>query len=401
MPTYTKDGQTFRAPHYSVCLSFGGQRRNLSLKTGNKEEAAKAALKLWDDLRLGGWEQALAALRPTPTLPSETVGDFLAAIEANVQRTPTREGYIRGFRLLVAEVAGIRRKGNSIGKLANWKERVAKVKLAELTPQKIERWKLRRLEAAAGDVMSQHSAKVSLNTLLRFSKALFSPKVLKKLGIAVANPFKEIGYEKAQPKKYAPTFDVRALFKIAEAELEGEELKVFLLAVCCGMRRHEIDYAVWGWFDWNRNVIAITETKYFQAKTEDSHGVVPVDPELMKRFYGFYEQHVTAMAAKKEEKRNDFVIQSVFAKPRIDKGYIRYRCDFAFQKLTAWLRAHGVVGPRPLHTLRKESISIVNQAHGIFVASRFARHSSIAITAAVYSDNRGLAGVRLSELTGA
>jgi integrase len=401
-PIYIQNGERFSSPHFSVCVSYQGQRKNLSLQTGNRDEAAKAALKLWQDVRQYGWQVALANLRPVETLPSDTVGDLISAVEKGTAKTPTREAYIRNFRLLAAEVMNIKRSGNKLAAIGKWKARVAKVKLASLTPEKIEQFKLRRIEAAAGDVMSQHSAKISVNTLIRFSKSLFSPRVLKQLGLeSVANPFKEIGYLKASPKKYAPTFEVKKLFAAAETELKGDELKVFLLAICCGLRRHEIDYLEYPSFDWQKNLIVIRETKYFQAKTDDSHGVIPVDPELMKRFYGFYVEHEKAMEAKKEQKRNDFVIQSVFAKPRLEKRYIRYRCAFAFQGLTKWLRTHGVTGPRPLHQLRKESISIVNAAHGIFVASRFARHSSIAITAAVYSDNRGLSGIRLADLIGA
>jgi hypothetical protein len=30
LPTYTKDGKTIQSPHYSVCITFKGQRKNLS-----------------------------------------------------------------------------------------------------------------------------------------------------------------------------------------------------------------------------------------------------------------------------------------------------------------------------------------------------------------------------------
>lgn len=399
LPVYTKDGQSFRAPHYAIQLSRNGQRRNLSLETGDKEEAAKKAMRLWQDIANSGWDTALANLRPVASLPSDTVGDLISAVEKGVQRSPTRESYIRAFRQLVAEVMGIKRQANTVARIKGWKERVGKVRLADLTPEKIERWRLRRVEAA-GDHLAQHSTKVTLNTLCRFSKALFSPKVMKQIGLSVANPFKDIGYLKAQPKKYQPTFDVRTLFKNAEAELGLEEKKVFLLGVCCGLRRREIDYLEWPSFDWQKNAIVIRETKWFGAKTDDSHGVVPVDPELMKRFYGFYVEHEKVMEAKKPERRNDFVIQSVFAKPRLNKNYIRYRCDFSFQKLTAWLRANGVTGPRPLHTLRKEAGSLINAEQGIHAAQRFLRHSDIKITAAIYADNRGMKPISLSALTG-
>jgi integrase len=270
------------------------------------------------------------------------------------------------------------------------------------------------LDGCDGDVLALHSAKVTLNTLLRFSKALFGPKILKRLGSGdgkqgsgdspypspFANPFKQVSYEKASPKKYSATFDVKKLFAAAEAQLPAEELKVFLLAVCCGLRRHEIDYLEWPSFDWERHMLIIRETKWFKAKTDDSSAEVPIDAALSARFYGFYENHLAAMVAIKNPKRlNDFVIQAAgFAKPRLDKAYIRYRCNVQFERLTAWLRAHGVKGPRPLHTLRKEAGSIVNASQGIHVASRFLRHSNVAITSAVYADSRSMQPIRLADL---
>jgi integrase len=43
---------------------------------------------------------------------------------------------------------------------------------------------------------------------------------------------------------------------------------------------------------------------------------------------------------------------------------------------------------KPLHTLRKEFGSLVNQATDIHTASRQLRHATIKMTAAVYTDHR-------------
>jgi integrase len=58
------------------------------------------------------------------------------------------------------------------------------------------------------------------------------------------------------------------------------------------------------------------------------------------------------------------------------------------QNLTAWLRYKGVKGHAPLHALRKECGSLINERYGIHAASRALRHSSIVITSQVYADNR-------------
>jgi integrase len=395
----TRDGQLKRSAFYSVAISHGGVRRNLSLYTSSQTVAAQKARDLWRAVVNHGWDAALEKLRPTPEVPRETIADFIGAVQKSIPRSPTRENYLRNLRLLAAEVAGIERKDNTGPEISRWRTRVGKVRLSELSPPKIEAWRVKRLEEHDGDVITQHSAKVSVNTILRCCKSLFGARNLKRLGLEVANPFKEVAYEKAPPRKYSPSFDVKKVFAAAEAGLHGDELKVFLLAVCMGLRRHEIDHLEWPSFDWERHVLVIRETKYFKAKTDDSHGIVPVDPELMARFYGFYENHLALMATRKPLRQNDFVVQAAgYAKPRLDKTYVRYRCNIIFERLAKWLRKHGVKTARPLHTLRKEAGSLVNASQGIHAASRFLRHSNVMITAAVYADSRGMQPIRLSDL---
>jgi hypothetical protein len=53
-----------------------------------------------------------------------------------------------------------------------------------------------------------------------------------------------------------------------------------------------------------------------------------------------------------------------------------------------WLRKHGVRGPRPLHALRKEFGSLIHEKFDLVTAKELLRHSSVAITAAHYVENR-------------
>ena len=57
-----------------------------------------------------------------------------------------------------------------------------------------------------------------------------------------------------------------------------------------------------------------------------------------------------------------------------------------FDRVTAWLRAHGVTAKKPLHELRKELGALITSEHGIYAASRVLRHSDLATTAAHYTD---------------
>jgi integrase len=43
---------------------------------------------------------------------------------------------------------------------------------------------------------------------------------------------------------------------------------------------------------------------------------------------------------------------------------------------------------KPLHTLRKEFGSIINEAADLYTASKALRHSSLSVTAGVYVDSR-------------
>src|SRR4030095_8779964 len=61
-----------------------------------------------------------------------------------------------------------------------------------------------------------------------------------------------------------------------------------------------------------------------------------------------------------------------------------YRCQATFARLYSWLREKGVDDKKPLHVLRKEFGSIINQKHGLYAASAALRHRNISTTAGHY-----------------
>ena len=147
----------------------------------------------------------------------------------------------------------------------------------------------------------------------------------------------------------------------------------FLLALGAGLRRIEIDRLEWSAFQWNHNVIRIEPTRYFEPKTEHSIGDVQIDPELMSVF----RSHA-ALAG------SNFVIDD--GDHGADQYWDQYRAKAVFERLSIWLRAHGVTARKPIHQLRKEFGSMVNRKHGLSAASDQPRHSGIATTAAYYID---------------
>jgi len=263
-----------------------------------------------------------------------------------------------------------------------WLGRIHAVKLAQITPEKIERWKTVFLAKAKSDPISQRSAGVSTNSYLKRANCLFGRQILKHLSVTLPEPlpFAGVDFEKRPSLRYHSTFDVSALVAQARTELalggKRELFKIFVLAAMCGLRRREIDLLPWSAFRWDEGILRIEATQFFHPKSEESIAVIPLESELLALFRGY---HARA--------KSQFVIESD-GEPDLDAAYVHYRCGPLLGELCSWLRAHGVKTIRPLHTLRKEFGSLINRAHGIHAASRALRHSSIGITSEIYVDSR-------------
>jgi integrase len=361
----------------------------LSLGTPNKEAAAAKARDIYRSLQANGWDATLAKYRPesapAPRL-NATVGEFIAEVKAKADGDPkTIEGYCRSLRKIVVDIHGladtVEKFDFHTGGYQRWLEKVHAVRLATITPEKVQAWKRSFLSKAGTDTLSQRQAKVSVNSFLRQARSLFSPKLIRHLNIELPSPLPLAGveFEPRQSLKYHSGFDAMALIGTARdalSEKEPELFKIFVLAVMVGLRRREIDLLEWPSFRWELGVIRIEPTRYFHPKSEDSIGDVQVDPEVMDLFRG-YRARATG----------DFVIESTRV-PKRGVTYEHYRCQEDFEKLTKWLRQQGVNANKPLHTLRKEYGSGICATHGIHAASRALRHADIGITNQFYTDSR-------------
>ncbi|MGA9578870.1 MAG: hypothetical protein WBV90_14750, partial [Terrimicrobiaceae bacterium] len=69
-------------------------------------------------------------------------------------------------------------------------------------------------------------------------------------------------------------------------------------------------------------------------------------------------------------------------------SYDHYRCHREFVALCKWLRSHGVISSKPLHTLRKEFGSQIHARYGLLAASEALRHGGVAVTARHYIENK-------------
>jgi integrase len=383
-PAYTRLGVRHVLPDWVAKVQYAGRRETFPLETPNKAAAAARARDIFLALQAEGWDAAVARFKPHTQAPDSsvtTVGNFLEAVKGMWSGNPkTLADYIRAFRNIVADIFGIDGERTKYdyrtGGRDAWIARIDSIRLSELTPDKIQRWKVKFLKRRGGDPAKQRSASISVNSLMRQAKSLFAPDIVKFIPNLLPSPFEGVPFEPRKSSRYQSAFNLKSLISVAEGELPLEQFKIFLLALMAGLRRNEIDKLEWDAFDWDRDQISIQTNQYFSPKSEDSTGDVEVDAEVMALFRGF---HARATGS--------FVIECAIP-PRQSASYSHYRCQKRFKSLANWLREHGVSGNRPLHTLRKEYGSQVNAKHGIYAASRALRHADIAITSQHYLDKR-------------
>jgi integrase len=178
--------------------------------------------------------------------------------------------------------------------------------------------------------------------------------------------------------RYFSRIDPQALLRTAQSKLAGSDPPTFLamlLALAGGLRRGEIDSLAWHQIDFERALIRVEPTETANLKTADSRGEVPFDPGIVPILRGFWAQA-----------SGPFVIEAEGGKygPRVWGRH--YRADSVFSRLNDWLRRHGLTARKPLHELGKELGSLITAEHGIYAASRVLRHSTVATTAAHYTD---------------
>ena len=389
---------------YGFRLASHGERHFLALGTANKDQAAARALKLFLRIKAEGWSRVLEDERPKPKRVAATVGAYIEKAEEIADLEPrTINEYKKALRRLVSEVKGIDGKGRfdwRSGKAEEWRRKVDAVKLDEISPARVQRWKKKKLEEAGNDPSRQRATKNTLNGVIRNAKALFGKKVLpyvsEQLVVPDPHPLKEVKLFPRQSMRYFSKIDAAAIIKLAENELAApikdcetereasnrhEQFKILLLALFAGLRFNEIDKLIWRQVDFDRAVIKIETTEYFRPKTEEASGEIPVDPELVEKLRGW-----------RAASSSEFVIEAG-RKARPNAQWNAYRARTHHKALLDWLRQIELNGTKPLenvqkpiHELRKEAGSLINERYGIHAASIFLRHSDTRITAAHYLD---------------
>jgi integrase len=393
-PQYGRDGQTLKVEDWAARIQWRGRRETFNLKTSNKAAAAAKAKDIYTMLVGASWNATLEKFKPEMASKSvSTVGDFLTELRGHWSGKPkTFEDYCRSFRQILSEIfqiKGGREKFDYLnGGRAAWIAKIDRIKLADVTPDKLNKWRIGFVKKAGGNPVKQRRARITCNSIMRQAKSLFSPELLAHVSLHKPTklPFDGVAFYERESQRYRSKIDIETLIQAAVRELPQEQLKIFLLATMAGLRRNEIDKLQWSAFRWNEGVIRIEETEHFAPKSSDGAGDVPIDKELLAMFRGWHAKATDA-----------FVIEAD-AEPRSATTYAHYRAQADFDALTAWLRAKGVTAIKPLHELRKEFGSQLCAKYGIYAASRMLRHADIRVTASHYLDTKERTPIGLGNL---
>ena len=74
--------------------------------------------------------------------------------------------------------------------------------------------------------------------------------------------------------------------------------------------------------------------------------------------------------------------------PRPESTYDFYRCDCTWRDLNVWLRKKGIHQTKAIHSLRKESGSLIASTFGIEAARQHLGHRDIRTTSSHYVEKR-------------
>ncbi|MDX2186669.1 MAG: site-specific integrase [Opitutaceae bacterium] len=365
-----------------------GREGWFNLQTANQGIAAIKAKDIYLSLKSQGWEATLAKFKPSeqPKEASCSIGDFVAALEEKAGfRHRTLTIYLTKFRKLVSDLAGIEKglkaaakKGKFDyvnGRRAEWLAKIHRQPTGLLTPDSINAWRVEYVARAGANPLKRKSAERSASSILRAGRALFAKDVLSVLGLPIAqSPFEGVKIKDPGPQRYHSEVDPAWLLACAEKELKSEHRDQYLALLLCllaGLRRKETDLLLWEQVDFEQKTIHVRRTRYFEPKTEESQRAIDVADELL-----------AILKDQKPESTTEFVLNG--SVPNTDASYAHYRCDCTWRFLTEWLKGKGITQRTAIHTLRKESGSLVASEYGIEAARQHLGHRDIQTTSAHY-----------------
>lgn len=236
-------------------------------------------------------------------------------------------------------------------------------------------WRNQYVARAGSDPVARKSAERSAASYLRCARSLFTPDVLSMLRVKLPpNPFAGVKLKDPGPQRYHSEINPEWLLACAGSELREQKPQLYLALFLClwaGLRRKEADLLMWAQVDLEQGQIHVRRTAYFEPKTEESQRVVDLAPDAVEILRSF-----------KQGNDSEFLLAG--AAPNPSATYDYYRCDCTWRELNAWLRAKGVRQQKAIHSLRKESGSLIASTFGIEAARQHLGHRDIRTTSAHY-----------------
>lgn len=386
--TFTREGDRYEVPEWSVRLQHLGRREAFALGSANSSAAAVRAKEIATFLEANGWDATTAKFKQSVAqkVDISSVGAFLTEVKERSHLKPmTVRRYAVKLRKIIADLAQV--DAGLAGKAARakydyvnggrkaWLAKVDGQRLDLLAPDTVAGWRNGYVTKAGADPVARKSAERSAASYIRCARALFAPDVLAMLTVKLPpNPFAGVKLKDPGPQRYHSSIDPAWLLACADRELRLREAEQYLGLTLClwaGLRRKEADLLTWEQVDLAHGQIEIRRTAYFEPKTEESQRVIDLAPQAVGAIKGF-----------KRGKAAEFVMDG--AAPHLGATYDYYRCDRTWRGLSDWLRSKGIRHPKAIHSLRKESGSLVASAFGIEAARHHLGHRDIRTTSAHY-----------------
>ncbi len=314
------------------------------------------------------------------------MGEFLSDVEARSHLKPmTVRRYAVKLRKMVSDIAkleaGVKPKQRRAkydyvnGGLKAWLAKVDNQKLDVLTADTVNTWRNAYVAKAGTNPVKRKSSERSAASYMRGARSLFTAEVLAVLKVKLPpNPFAGVKLKDPGPARYHSDVDAQLLLDCAKSELRVEHTNQYLglcLCLLAGLRRREADLLLWEQVDLEAGELSVRRTEYFDPKTEESVRTIDLSPEA-----------VDLLRTLKKWSKSEFVLKG--GEPNPDATYDYYRCDCTWRKLNAWLRSKGIKQLKAVHSMRKESGSLVAASHGIEATRQHLGHKDIKTTSAHY-----------------
>jgi integrase len=374
---WTKGEKTEATANLYARIQVNGDRKAFNLNTSNREEAAKKARDLYVKIKAHGWD-AVKPQKPSPSIKPPTVGDVIQILESRATHLAPNSlaQYAIALRQLASQIKGI--SADSTGR-QSWRPCVDKLPLTIINAQTVREWRTAKHKKIEKDRLETTKVVNSINSILRNARGCFSEAMqphFRDAGFGdIPCPFNGVKIERPkQSRAYRSTIDAQVLINSINKHPDIKIRIILILALSFGLRRSEIDRLRWDHVDLDARTISIQTTEEGSVKSVHS-----------ERLLGIPDWFVDTL---KQIKPANNSKQHIISGTKAPSS--RYRAENAFEAAVLWLRARGISGTHPLHTLRKEFGSHVATTHGLHGAAKMLGHADFSNVTALYVDAKGV-----------